>query len=120
MQDAQLAGGPIVIVDIVVVVVVEEARSTDVPSRQLKIQRDKNGPSDKERRAGVGGGRKRTKAMGKKRSHSRRAGKEGGGSRKARMGKATSMTERRGVKWDRDDGNASDDVSGGLLTMLRC
>lgn len=118
MQDAQLAGGPIV----VVVVVVEEARSTDVPSHQLKIQRDKNGPSDKERRAGVGGGRKRTKAMGKKRSHSRgrRAGKEGGGSRKARTGKATSMTERRGVKWDRDDGNASDDVSGGLLTMLRC
>lgn len=79
------------------------------------------GPTNKERRAGVGGGRKRTKAMGKKRSHSRgrRAGKEGG-SRKARTGKATSMTERRGVKWDRDDGNASDDVSGGLLTMLRC
>lgn len=62
----------------------------------------------------MGGGRKRT-AMGKKALA--RRGQEGGKRRwrKARTGKATSVTEKerkrkretRGVKWDRDDGNAS-------------
>lgn len=82
MQDAQLARGRIVFVDVVVVIVVVKKHLTNIPVASWKYK-GKNEPTDKEARwlAWVAGEKERQ--WGKKRSQ---RGWEGGGKKVERVG----------------------------------